>query len=225
LPAIPAFPIGQSSVVKMMKWNLVPAVALPVLLAGAVLASCNKTPATGPSATASAPAPAAAPAATKPEIAGTVITFDGQKSETIPVTPMMTYAVTFDLKSDPGQSFAPYNETSPAMPMMTDGFEVYLGEGTYEFDTGQPTMTRAGNPARVTRVSVANLPDGAVLVVDGKTVWSGPKLKSLREISLGKGFLNRTWKGQISQPAVCEPPKDATMAALAADPSKVGCPL
>lgn len=191
-----------------------------------MLAACDKSP--GAEAAATAPvapaAPVSAPAA-PPEIAGTILAFDGQKTETIPVQPMMAYQVTFELKSDPGQSFTPFDQTSPAMPMLTDGFEVYLGDGRYVFGTGEGQMTYAGDPTRATRVSVANLPDGAVLVVDGKTVWSGPKLKSLREIQLGKGYLERTWKGRISRPAVCAPPEGVTAAALAADPTKVGCPL
>jgi hypothetical protein len=190
---------------------------------GLLLAACGPT-AEAPAPTPEAAAPAA-PAAPPPEIAGEVLTFDGANSETIPVDPMMNYQVTFDLKSEPGQPFTPYSDTVPAMPILTSGFEVYLDDGRYAFGTGKDQVTYAGDTTRGTRVSVANVDDGSVLVVDGKMVWTGPRLKSLTEITVGKGYLNRTWKGKISRPAVCAPPEGATAAALAADPTKVGCPL
>jgi len=126
-----------------------------------------------------------------------------------------------------------YTDTYPPMPFTSAPLTAYAPNDAYRFrmmvrpPEGQPepepTYVFAGKVSAPTHVRLVNLPAGAVLVVDDNVAWSGPALAGLGDILLGKGYLERTWAGQISGFRICDVPADATPEAVASAPGGTFC--
>lgn len=120
------------------------------------------------------------------------------------------FIMSFDLKSNPGQPDKKYNETSPAMPLLTNGLAVFLDEGAYKFQLrsvdGTSESVSAGNTEDWTNVRIVNLADSSTLIVDGKVVLTGSRARPLSSVTFGKGFKSRVWTGELADYKVCAAP-------------------
>lgn len=130
------------------------------------------------------------------------------EATTTNLDPVLGYFVmSFELLSDAGQPDKEYGEFSPAMPLLSTSFAVYLDEGAYKFQLRKADGTidevTLGNIEDWTSVRLVNLPDGATLFVNGEAVLTGSRLLPLVTVTTGKGFKSRYWTGKIADYRVC----------------------
>lgn len=120
------------------------------------------------------------------------------------------FILSLGLKSEPGQPNKAYTDISPAMPMVASGLAIYLHDDSYKFQLshadGTSTETIAGNPTEWTSIRLVNLPSGSTLLVNKVVVLTGPRVKPLNKVTVGKGYRDRAWTGRILDYKVCSAP-------------------
>ena len=117
------------------------------------------------------------------------------------------FVMSFDLQSDAGQPDKEYGDFSPAMPLLSTSFAIYLDDGSYKFlvnkADGSSDSITVGSAEDWTSVRLVNLADGATLFVNGDVVLTSSRLRPLKTVTTGKGFKSRYWTGKLADFRVC----------------------
>lgn len=153
-------------------------------------------------------------APTEPALPGKV--FDGATEQRDAYEPPLgLYNIDMTIVSDAGQPNAEYNETSPAMPFVSTGFAVYLNRESYRLQVSMAGNERAeydgGNAGEETTIRFINAIDGSAILLNGESVWTGPRALPLQYSSFGRGFKDRYWKGRLVSGKVCSIPETASV--------------
>lgn len=195
---------------KSGKLSLRMALAAP-LLSGLLLAGCNQSEPSAPT-----------PVETTPEVPvetnSDATQFDGTTSQVEKLdTPLSAYKVEFTLLSEVGTGSTEYNDTSPPMPGIVGSLSFYhLSDAQYRVVVVGHTEYGAsfGTPTEETQVSVVGTPAGSAVYVNEALVLETPIADVLKGVTLGKGFNNRFWTGEVSAFEVCEISETAALGDL-----------
>ena len=132
-----------------------------------------------------------------------VTTFTGDSSVTLaPDAALRFYEFDLSLTSHPGFGNVPEGPFH-AMPMLSNGLWIEQDGASYRLTLLHSRDERvevvAGDPVLETHIRLVNASDGAALMVNGATVWSGPRVLPAERVVIGEGHTGRYWRGQVSR--------------------------
>lgn len=94
-----------------------------------------------------------------------------------------------------------YSETTPEMPFVSNVIALYHVKDRFRLmlrtGTDEQAYFDVASPENVHEIKLENRPDGALLSVNGRKVWSGPRLGTFGDLTVGKGYNDRYWHGEV----------------------------
>lgn len=147
-------------------------------------------------------APEPAPAPVEP------IEFSGAEERVLAFdTPLTDYRFVAEFQTDVRVEDAPYSNTFPPMPLLSNVLIVSQRETSFLIQTrgaaGEQTLGSCGFAAPC-RIVVDSGPDGAsIQIKDGEPVVFDAPLPMERLVA-GRGFQDRYWTGVFSQLTICD---------------------
>lgn len=180
--------------------------------ASLLLVGCDADTSSGSSA--NKPPIVEAPKLVLPSITETV-RFDGTTSrvETLE-TPLEAYKVTLTLVSEEGNGSSDYSTTTPPMPARIGRLGIlHVSDTSYRvaFSNESSNVGAFGKPLEPTTITVIGTPDGAAVAVDGRTIIKTATPTPLQTLTLGSGFQERYWTGDIQMMEICEISKTTSL--------------